>query len=370
MRLRIFLPTVDRPDAATRYPWLLFDSRHAVLREGTTPLAEIPRAEEVELTLPASRVLFARLKLPKVSPATIRELLPFAVEDRLVADPSHVHAVAGRTHVRGETLVAVIDREWLQAMLDALERAGLRPAHAWCESALLAGGHGDWNLVWGAGRGMLVDDEGASTTFDHAASPAFPLALRLALEEAQERGERPKAIRVHHERSVTLPDLAAWSAESGVHFSPGVGWDDLARDDPWAGAIDLMQGEFSPRRAQGSRVPRAAVALALVIALTQLAFIAADAWRLSSERASLEARREAIFRAAFPEAKVVVDPELQMSRNLAELRRARGLPAADDFLGQLSRAAREPGGAARSIEYANGRLVVHRGEASVAQAAK
>jgi hypothetical protein len=43
--------------------------------------------------------------------------------------------------------------------------------------------------------------------------------------------------------------------------------------------------------------------------------IAADAWRLSSERASLEARREAIFRAAFPEAKVVVDPELQMRRS-------------------------------------------------------
>ncbi len=370
MKLRIFLPSVDRPEPSTRYAWLLFDSRHAVLREGTTPLAEIPRAEEVEAALPASRVLFARLKLPKVSPATIRELLPFAVEDRLVADPSHVHAVAGRTHTRGETLVAVIDRDWLQAMLDALTRAGLRPARAWCESALLAGGHGDWNLVWGAGRGMLVDDEGASTTFDHAASPAFPLALRLALEEAQARGERPKAIRVHHENSATLPDLAAWSTESGVHFSPGVGWDTLARDDPWAGAIDLLQGEFSPRRARGGRVPRAAIVLVILIALAQLAFVAADAWRLERERSALDARLEAIFRAAFPEAKVVVDPELQMSRNLADLRRARGLPAADDFLGQLSRAAREPGGAAKSIEYANGRLVVRRGEGAVAAVAR
>ena len=88
------------------------------------------------------------------------------------------------------------------------------------------------------------------------------------------------------------------------------------------------------------------------------------------ERSGLEARREAIFRAAFPEAKVVVDPELQMRRNLADLRRARGLPAADEFLGQMSRVARESGGTARSIEYANGRLVVHRGEASVAEAAK
>src|SRR6202162_5445980 len=170
MKLRIFLPPIERPDAATRYAWMLFGARHELLREGTSALAEIPRADDVELALPASRVLFARLKLPKVSPATIRELLPFAVEDRLLADPSHVHAVAGRTHAKGETIVAVIDREWLRAMLGALARAAIRPTRACPESALLAGGHGDWNLVWGPARGMLVDDEGVAATFDHGAS--------------------------------------------------------------------------------------------------------------------------------------------------------------------------------------------------------
>jgi general secretion pathway protein L len=370
MKLRIFLPPIERADASTRFAWLLFDARHALLREGTSPLQEIPKAEEVELALPASRVLFARLKLPKVSPATIRELLPFAVEDRLLADPSHVHAVAGRTQAGGETLVAVIDREWLRAMLDALEHAGLRPAKAWCESALLAGGHGDWNLVWSADRGMLVDDDGASTLFDHAASSALPLALKLALDEARERGERPEKVRVHHERSVTLPDLAAWSAESGVAFSPGAKWDELVRDEPSANAIDLLQGEFRPRRTGPARLPRAAVVLAAVIALIQLAFAGVDAWRLERERASLEARREAIFRGAFPEAKVVVDPDLQMQRNLAELRRGHGQPVADDFLGKLTRAAREPGGTAKSIEYANGKLVVNRGVPPVAEASR
>ena len=41
------------------------------------------------------------------------------VEDRLLADPSHIHAVAGSTNERDETVVAVVDREWLQSMLDA-----------------------------------------------------------------------------------------------------------------------------------------------------------------------------------------------------------------------------------------------------------
>ena len=370
MKLRIFLPPIERPDPATRFAWILFDARHAVLREGTSTLVEMPRAEEVEAVLPAARVLFARLKLPKVSPATIRELLPFAVEDRLLADPSHIHAVAGRTLAKGETIVAVIDREWLSAMLAALARATIRPTRAWPESALLAGGHGDWNLVWGPARGMLVDDDGVAATFDHGASPDFPLALRLALDESSARGERPAAIRVHTDRGQALPDLAKWSVEAGVPFAPGTDWDSLSRDEPSSDAIDLLQGEFNPRRANSLRLPRAAVTLAALIAALQVGFIAIDAWRLESERSALEARREAIFRSAFPEAKVVVDVELQMKRNLGELKRAHGIPTGDDFLGRMARAAQEPGGPARSIEYANGKLVVRRGEAPVAEASK
>src|SRR5690349_24674900 len=113
----------------------------------------MPRADDVEAILPAGRVLFARLKLPKVNATTLRELLPYAVEDRLLADPSHIHAVAGPTNARGETVVAVVDREWLAAMLAILARAGLKPRRAFSESALLAGGRGDWNLVLRGERG-------------------------------------------------------------------------------------------------------------------------------------------------------------------------------------------------------------------------
>lgn len=118
MKLRVFIPDTDRADAAARFAWRLLDARGDTLREDATALADMPRADDVEAILPAGRVLFARLKLPKVNATTIRELLPYAVEDRLLADPSHIHAVAGRRNSRGETVVAVVDRDWLQAMLD------------------------------------------------------------------------------------------------------------------------------------------------------------------------------------------------------------------------------------------------------------
>ena len=354
MKLRIFLPDTDRPEAAARFAWRLFDARGTTLREDTSALADIPRAEEVEAILPAGRVLFARLKLPRVNATTIRELLPYAVEDRLLADPSHIHAVAGPRNSRGETVVAVVDRDWLQSMLDTLARAGHRPSHAWSESALLAGGQHDWNVVWGTDRGMLVDDEGVAATFDPGAG--VPLAVRLALDEAAARDEKPAGIRVHTAGDAPLPDLAAWSRETGAAFHPGTQWNVIAAGQPWVDSIDLMQGEFSPARMSGSRrIPRAAAWLTAAVVLIQLGLTAFETWRLSSERAALEAKRESIFRGAFPEAKVVVDPELQMARNLADLKRERGLAAGDEFLAQMTAAARG-GKPVRSVEFRNGKL--------------
>lgn len=354
-KLRVFLPATDRPQPSARFAWKLFDARRELLREDTTPLTDMPRAGDVEAVLPAERVLFARLKLPKVNASTIRELLPFAVEDRLLAEPSHIHAVAGNRNARGETVVAVVDRDWLQAMVDALARSGHRPSRAFSESALLAGGRGDWHVVWGAVRGMLVDDEGIAAIFDR--SPGLPLAVRLAIDEAGERGDRPASVRVHTAADEPLPDLAAWSSETGVPFSPGTRWEALAAGEPASGSINLLQGEFAPGSANAARrIPRAAAWLAAVIIALQLAFTAGDEWRLRQERTALEVRREAIFRAAFPEARVVVDPDLQMTRNLAELKRARGLAGGDEFLVRMTEAARATNGPVRSVEYANGKL--------------
>ncbi|HUI99359.1 MAG TPA: type II secretion system protein GspL [Usitatibacter sp.] len=362
MKLRLFVPAAERPEPDARWPWMLLDADNAVLREGACAPDEVPRASESELVLPASRVLFARLRLPRVGGATLRELLPFAVEDRLLADPSHIHAVAGATDRRGETLVAVIDREWLRAVLDTLAQAGIRPAKAWCESALLGGAGGGWDLVLAPARGLLVDEAGAGVAFDRGAGGELPLALRIALDESSARGDRPAAIRAHAEGDAALPDLARWSSEAGTPFERGGRWEELARAAPRRDAIDLLPREWAPGRSRlpPVRVPRAAWALLGAILALQVGLEAARTWSLSRERAALAARAEAVFRGAFPEAKAVVDARLQMERNLAELRRSRGLASGDDFLARLTDAARASHGPVRAIEYANGRLVLRR----------
>ncbi len=364
MLLRILVPPADRPGTDTPWSWSLSDARGGALREGTTPLADVPRADTVEAVLPVSRVLFARLRLPKVGTATLRELLPFAVEDRLLADPAQIHAVPGGTNAAGETLVAVVDREWLAAAVDSLAGAGLVPSHAWCESALLPAAGDEWHALLGQSRSFLVEGDGHAVAFDRPSGSEPPLAVRIAIDEAAARGARPTRLRVLAEPGVAPPLAAAWSERLGLEVSatdgrPGLG----AAAAPQA--IDLLAGDFS-RRPPGwtsLRIPRLAWGLAAAIAVLQLGVTVADWWRLERERRTLEAEREAIFRSAFPEAKTVVDPALQMRRNLAELQHARGRAASSDFLALATSAARNDPSPAKRITYAGGRLEIDRGSA-------
>ncbi len=58
-----------------------------------------------------------------------------------------------------------------------------------------------------------------------------------------------------------------------------------------------------------------------------------------------------------------------MSRNLRTSSVRAGIVIEDDFLVRLTRAAKQSGAQARSIEYTSGKLVVHRADEPVAQAA-
>jgi general secretion pathway protein L len=366
MILRLLAPATDHPGPGTAFAWTLASGAGAVLREGRSPLADAPRADRVELVLPASRVLFARLALPKVSAGTLRELLPFAVEDRLLGDPSQVHAVTGATNAKGETLVAVVDRRWFGALLELVRGAGLAPARVFAESAYLGTATAPWTAVLSEGPGVLVEADGHGSAFDPPTGTAPPLALRIALDEASARDARPASLDVAVETGVSAPDAAAWSEALGLPVKVRTLEGRFARAAA-PGAIDLLAGDFSASASPlgGFRVPRLAIGLAAALALAQFGFTAADAWRLDAERRRLEAEREAIFREAFPEAKTVVDPALQMRRNLDALARGRGEAGASDFLAQVAAASAQSPAPARRLAYDKGKLEVTRGETPI-----
>jgi len=355
MKLRLFASPADHPDADTRFAWRLLDARGAFLREGHSVLAEVPDTGDVELVLPVARVLFARLALPKVGAKTLKELLPFAVEDSLLADPDQIHAVAGRANARGESVVAVVDRRWLKAQLDTLDAAGLAPRRAFCETALVPREPGAWTVVAGHTHGFLVDGDGLAMGFDVAPDGSPPLAIRLALKEAAGRERAATKLVI-----VTEAPLANWSEDLGVEVEmrPPPKLTDAVRVD--AGAVNLLEGEFAPRSGgEGFAFPRGVAIAGIVLAAAFFLHALAGWWTLARETSRLASEQEVIFRAAFPDAKAVIDPPLQMARNLAALQRANGMASETDFLALVSGLGRSlPGapGKVKSLEYKNGKL--------------
>ena len=98
------------------------------------------------------------------------------------------------------------------------------------------------------------------------------------------------------------------------------------------GAGNLLVGEFAPRSTGNGwrKALKPALVLIVTIAVLQIAFIVIDAWRLDQRRRLLEKEMTQVFKEAFPKAQAIVDPSLQMQRNLDTMKRERGIGTIDN----------------------------------------
>lgn len=361
--LRIHIPSSwpdTEPDAPL--PWCSLGARGEPLGAGLAPLADLPRSEACELVLPADAVLLTRASLPRGSKQKLRQLLAYAIEDRLVAEPDAVHAAAGPAPVAGQTALAVVDKAWLARLLACFNGAGLRPRSAWPETLLPALPAEGWVMVWDGHGGFLRSGEHAGMSLDGGSSTQPPAALALRVAEARAAAALPHRLLLRLREGTPPPDVEAWSRALGVAVELGTEWAPLRYPDVIRGGIDLLQGAFAPAGVarggwSGLRLP---LILAGLIALLQIGATATEWWLLSREKQTLQAAMEKRFREAFPDARVVVDAPLQMQRKLAELRSAAGQASPADFLPLLARtaAALDAGsrGGLRAIHYEAGQL--------------
>jgi len=351
-------------DAPLRCQWALVnDGQEPVAGEG--PLAELPRrAGRVQLVIPAAQVLITRARLPQAARRNAGSVLAYAVEDETVGEPD-----AGRVIWLGSVpgaegdadVLAVVDKASLNRWLDALAAAGIHAPEVHCESLLLPWTAGEWSLVWD-GREAIVRTgglEGAATDCGDRGSP--PLSLRLMLDEAQTRGERPASIALHVTARAAAPDLEAWQRELGIVVRLAAPWD-WRTASPQAG-VSLMQQRRRWRMAPGvlARLRPAAWIAGAALAIEAAALVA-DWTLLAREQRTLRQDMVARFRATFPDAVAVADPALQMRRKLAEARHAAGQSDRGDFLPMIEQvaaaAAEFPAGAVRAVSYEGGRLTL------------
>jgi general secretion pathway protein L len=354
MSIVVFVP--EHPQDAARYRW-------AALGAGggagplQTGLAGVPPGADAVLVAPAAAVRLTAAKLPAKNRRRLAQLA-FAVEEGLAADAAALHAVAGPDLADGRTVVAVCERSWIDAALAAVQAAGLAPVSMRVETLLPALESGSWCVIWAGAGGFVRTGPASGFGFDRSTDGA-PLALRLALAE---NARSPRRIVLRAAAGVAAPDAAAWAAELGVPVAAGDPFPGL--EAGWEKSVELLEGEFARAGRFTGMLPlakalRPAAIVAALIVIAQLALTAGEWWMLRSEKQRLQARMEQNFRAAFPGAQQVIDPVLQMQRQLAQLRRQAGAADDGDFLVLAARAAPALRGArVKLVGYERSRLEI------------
>jgi general secretion pathway protein L len=307
-----------------------------------------------QLVLPITRISFIDAMLPPVSAQKRQALVQFAIEDKLTVDPASIHAVilGPADSGRNRFVIAAIERAWLARVLRWLGTANINPVAAYAESAFEPGAPREWVVRFAErvayarradGLTYLLESSRESIGADGVPLPP-PFALTLALNEvkvAEDTRVVPTQLDVRTQAGANI-DTAAWQQAIGdirLKVSSGrVSSVRVANASVAPTNMNLLVGDFAPARDNRTwRALRPAVALGVLALSLQLAFVSVDAWRLAQERRSLRAQMENLFRQTFPEAATIVDPALQMRRNVDALKRERGI-AADESQQLLARA--------------------------------
>jgi len=247
-----------------------------------------PKARLVAL-IPAGDALSTQARLPKISPGKLRASLPFALEEQLATDLEGQHFAMGRAReVSGaddavvlEVPVVVIAHARLAAWLALLRSAGAEPSAVHLAEDCVAPKPGDV-VAWVRGEQeiFLRAPSGGGVV---AGIDELPVMLDLLL------GETPRQtlglqVYVAPEQRTTLMENFVARLEHGARSLARVSWvagvEDtlgwLVTQSRLAAPINLLQGEFAPRRpaSEASGRWRLAAALAAILVLLHLA----DRW--------------------------------------------------------------------------------------------
>lgn len=324
-------------------------------------LEALPQLKSAALVFDSRDVSLLAVKLPPLSGARLAKALPNLVEDLLLQDVQSCSFAIGPKVDDDGRLIAVIDRNWLDFVVGAFERRGIKITAAWPSQLALPLEPGRWSIA--CLRESIAVRTGVAEGYGWSAgaTPEARVESLSAAIDAGAFGGKPQGALVF-----TADDT--WTATlSEVSGKTGLALEARPLPLPTSASVNLMDA----RRAGAAqrwlaafdwRAWRLPLAMAASVLVAFLIGLNADWARMAGERSDLRRGMENTFRRTFPDAQVVVDPMLQMQRRVTEMRQGAGQSAPEDFLPMLTRFSAALG--ARSadsvaqIEYRDARLRV------------
>jgi general secretion pathway protein L len=319
-------------------PYALASAAGMLEQEGITSLAQasalVARAQRVVLLVAASDVTMLRVHLPPMSAARQRAALPNLVEDQLITDPADCIVIGGGLE-DGLRTVAVVQRAWLELLVRTVLGSGMAriaalpaqmcvPAHADRIEAVVfeddTGSEVTLRLGSQEGMGLAILPEHPA----QAASEAVDAILAMA-------GGRPVALRVPQERLPAFTQAVAALGAAEQATVQADSWQQWISGAATAG-VDLALGLGASARPRLNWKPwRAAMVLALLLLLVNVVPLNIEWVRLKREYDGLRASMMQIYKSAFPNETVIVDPLAQARQKVAAGRRNAGQGVPDDF---------------------------------------
>ncbi|MGA2550765.1 MAG: type II secretion system protein GspL [Burkholderiaceae bacterium] len=353
----------DGTPEADQFGFLAF-KKDVSTKRGRATLDRIPTQMPAVLLLAPDDVLLTSARVPPVPAGRLREALPNLLEDAVLGDAAGLHIAVGAKREDANTIAAV-NRAWMRRQLERLTASGQRVTAVLPESLCVPLLEGAWSLVVSFEEGVVRNVWVRTGVQDAQPLPTDPAAAGVVLELILAQTDllsRPHSLDLYVPKALEgrwRPVTAVITDDVRVHHgTPLRAW--IAQGGPDLGVnapVSLLQHEFAERVVGRAALHRWGRVLVLVAALFAVQLLALQ-WQwagLRSEARSLRADEEAMFRSAFPDTKVVLDPMLQMNRELAGLRAGAGRTDQGDFSAMVPELARLfstlPANSLRQLNY-------------------
>ena len=264
---RLFLRFPEPLDHADGQPtvdveWLILGDDGAAVAEGCTPLDDLhevtaqcePWVDDpvnVVVFIATSEALALSCQVPGRDAAQLRRAAPYAVEEFVTEDIETMHVACGAL-VRNEPVrCLVVPRDGVAGYLACLEHAGIRPGWMTTDAMALPAAPDLVTILY-------VHDTALVRTIDQTASvdlanlPAVLDAVKSSFDSDQESQEGQEG--QLRQINGTLSDLHLTQMEFAPKQVENLAFDSsllayLAGEFDTANVINLLQGDFTPKRA-------------------------------------------------------------------------------------------------------------------------
>lgn len=358
MKLKIYF-SADWHNADSPCPWALCSESGSVVQTGTGPLASLPKSDENVAVISASRLTCISASMPTHARRRWESALPYVAEEYTITDPDENHVVPGAIQKDGKRSLFIVDKQWMQDIVSACNKAGITLRYAIPEILLVNLPTSGWGMVWDGHRGFIRTGEFSGMVLDYGDAESPPQTLALILNAA--RPALPAQILLHP-LTGTDGTLPAWAGMPSP-LALGKAWDWRTAPIP-DGTLNLLWGTFAPKTRLNEWLPRLRPLAFILLAALAIETVGVNLqWALlSHERRIISQTMEHTFRQTFGNDVTVINPALQMQRKISALRHSVGTPDEADFLALLDLAsgplAMLPAGSITAMHYEPGVLSI------------